>query len=450
MRFRSVLFVLLLLTRYGMAGAPVALADSSVEQTYPISATWPHGVQAYLRVETSPTVFNVLYRWGQTVPASNGAYGPNVTAPRSAWYIEYQRAGNTDIIGGVLHGNTAMVGEGLKMFHFGLAREASNGALPGSIWPFHGTAMFLAESAPALIVLEHSPVARSFARELRWESARMRLAARHLIGVVHGVGKIDDHTKNHRFYEAALALGSVGVLAEDPTLRRWSTRYAWKAIHMERPDGVMPEDGGHDSGYQALGMTYAARYLELVAAGPLRVALDAALRRGERWELSRLHVDGTVNQQGDTRTAGCRERNPKGQCKTTFYATISNALARWSVIAHLPRFQRAAYAVWLQNWKLVPGDVLPPPGLRVQPSDARLGSWLTVSGAGFQPLETVRIYFGSTFVQSIHCDQTGTFGGHSSQPNAHFSLPKVAPGTYTITAHGSMGTVRRVRVPVST
>lgn len=449
MRFRSVLILLLsLIPAIVPVTAGVVRADPSVEHAFPISTSWPPGVQAYLRVEISPTIFNVLYRWGQTVPASSGAYGANVGAPRSSWYLEDQRAGSTDVIAGVLHGNRAMVAEGLKMFRFGLDREALNGSFPGSNWPFHGTAMFLAEAAPALIVLKYSPLSRSFDSEVRRQTARMQLAARHLVQVVHGVGKIDDHTKNHRFYEAALALGSVGVLAGDPALRRWSTRYAREAIHMERADGVMPEDGGHDSGYQALGMAYAGRYLGLVATGQLRGALHSALQRGERWELSRVRADGKINQQGDTRTAGCRERNPEGQCKTTFYATIADALARWAVIAHLTRFQRAAYLVWLQNWKLVPGDVLPPPGLRVQPPDARLGSWLTVSGAGFQPLEIVRIYFGPTFEQRVHCDQTGTFGGHSSEPNAHFPLPDVAPGTHTITARGSQGTVRRTRVTI--
>lgn len=450
MRSRSLAIILGLLVAICLSPrSPIAYAGSSGEIPYPISATWPRGVQAFLRVETSPTVYNVAYRWGQIIPASNGAYGPNGTAPRSAWYIEYQRAGSTDVIAGVLHRDPAMVAEGLRIFHFGLVREAPDGSFPGSIWPFHGTAMFLAESAPALIVLKYSPLAPSFRPELEWQTERMRRAARHLVTVVHGLGNIDDATKNHRFYEAAMALGSTGVLAGDQTLVRWSSRYAWEAIHMERPDGVMPEDGGHDTGYQGLGMIHAARYLDLVAAGRLRRALYEALARGERWELSRVYANGTIDQRGDTRTAGCQERNPEGQCKTTSYATIFGALARWGVITHDSRFVRAAYNVWLQNWRHVPGDVLPPPGLHVQPAVARPGQWLTVSGAGFQPLETVRVYFGRTLEETIRCDQTGRFGGHSSQPNAHFPVPGDRAGAYTITAHGSEGTIRAARITVS-
>ncbi len=450
MRLRSAAIILaLLLTIFTAPHPRIVEASSSAEVPYPLSPSLPYGVRTFLRVETSPTVYNVLYRWGQIVPQANGAYGPNATAPRSAWYVEYQRAGAVDVIGGVLHGNTAMVAEGLKMFRFGLAREARDGSFPGSVWPFHGTAMFLAESAPALIVLKYSRLSPTFRPELVWETHRMQRAARHLIAVVHGVGKIDDPTKNHRFFEAAMALGSTGVLAGDRTLAEWSTRYAWEGIHMERPDGVMPEDGGHDTGYQGLGMIHAARYLDLVATGRLRNALYSALARGERWELSRVHGNGTIDQRGDTRTVGCQERNPEGQCKTTSYATIFGAFARWSVISHNSRFGAAAYNVWLQNWRRVPSDVLPPAGLHAQPSTVRPGQWLTVSGSGFRPLETVRLYFGGTLEETIRCDQTGQFGAHSSQPNAHFPVPPALPNTYRITARGSDGTLRDSRVTVS-
>ena len=246
-----------------------------------------------------------------------------------------------------------------------------------------------------------------------------------------------------------MALGATGVLAGDRTLRRWSSLYAAQGVRMQRPDGVMPEDGGHDTGYQALGMVHAARYLELVASGALRTSLFAALQRGEVWEASRVRADGTVNQQGDTRTSGCRERDPAGRCKTTFYAPIFDALARWSVIAGDSRYERLAYRVWLQNWQLVPGDVLPHPGLWADPQQLGSGQWLTVHGAGFQPLEVVRIYFDDRLEQTIPCDQIGSFGGHSPQPNAHFPLPAAGPGLHTITARGSFGTIRDTRITVT-
>lgn len=314
---------------------------------------WPLGVSAsaggLIHLESSPPVFDVLYKYGQVEGQPDGAYGANVHASPHAWYIEEQRAGGVDIFDGVFRSDPSLIAEGLKILHYGLAREAANGSFPGSAWPFHGTALFLSETAPALLALKHSPYESQFGSELRWETVRMRRAAHEMIALVGGPGKIDDTTKNHRYFEAAIALGAVGVLAGDKTLRQWSTIYAWHGIHMERPNGVMPEDGGHDSGYQALGMVNASRYLVLVASGSLHRALYAALAKGEAWELSRIAPDGAVNQAGDTRTVNCEEHSPSGSCKTVFYAPIFSALAHWAAITNNGRYERASYQVWLHS-----------------------------------------------------------------------------------------------------
>ena len=333
-----------------------ALALAIVPAAPSAAATSSSGLAAFVRLEESAPVFGVLYRYGKVTPAADGAYGPNVTAPRSAWFLEYQRAGSTDVIGGSLRAtpDPALVEQGLTMFHFGLAREVSDGSFPGSAWPFHGTAFFLSEAAPALILLRSSDLAPQFKSELSWEIARMRQAAYYMIHSVGGAGKIDDATKNHRWYEAAIALGAVGVLAGDRTLVHWSTLDAWRGIHMQRPDGVMPEDGGHDSGYQALGMVNASRYLALVATGSLYHSLYTALARGERWELSRVRSDGAINQAGDTRTAGCRERDPAGRCKTVFYAPIFSALAHWASISGEQRYETASRLVWQHSGYAAP------------------------------------------------------------------------------------------------
>ncbi len=319
------------------AGEPVAAAATSAAPS------------PFIRMESGTAVFDVLYRYGQNVPDARGAYGPNITAPSSAWFLEYQRAGGTDVIAGVLRHDPALIALGLKMFRFGLDRETANGAFPGSAWPFHGTAMFLSEAAPALVMLQSSSYAAQFAGDLAQDAILMKRAAHYMVQTVHGAGHIDDYVKNHRWFEAAIALGATGILAHDSVLTRWSRQYAWHGIHMQRSSGVMPENGGHDSGYQALGMVSASRYLELVATGSLYRSLYNALQRGEAWELSRISADGSVIQTGDTRTAGCREHDPAGRCKTVFYAPIFSALAHWSAISGSVHFASVAHQVWLRS-----------------------------------------------------------------------------------------------------
>lgn len=323
---------------------PAPAVDTSTAAGMTTGASSP-----FIHMESSTPVFDVLYRYGQNVPAATGAYGPNISAPRSAWYLEYQRAGGTDVIAGVLRHDPTLIAVGLRIFAFGLRRETSSGSFPGSAMPFHGTAMFLSEAAPALVMLKASSYAAQFSVDLARDTRLMQRAAHFMVRSVGGPGHIDDHVKNHRWFEAAIALGATGTLALDPQLIRWSRQYAWRGVRMQRADGIMPEDGGHDSGYQALGMVSATRYLELVATGSLAQALYAALQRGEAWELSRLRADGSVNQTGDTRTAGCKERDPAGRCKTVFYAPIFSALAHWAAITGTATYASAAHRVWLRS-----------------------------------------------------------------------------------------------------
>lgn len=403
----------------------------------------------FVKFETSTLLVNVLYRYGRTTAAANGAYDVNVHAPRSHWYMEAQRAGATDVIAGVVRGDTGLIGDGLKMFHFALAREDGNGSFPGAHWPFHGAAMFLSEAAPALLVLKSSRFASRFGGEERWQTVRMHRAAYYMVRWIGGAGRLDDATKNHRFFEAAVALEATGSLTGDGTLKRWSQSYVRGGIRMERSSGVMPEDGGHDTGYQGLGLVSATRYLALSGHGSLYDHLYAAVSRAESWLLSRVGKDGSINQSGDTRTSGCQERTPSGHCKTVAYAPIFSALARWAVLADTIRYERTAYFVWLQNWKSQPGDVLPKAGLRATPSQLNPGGWLTVSGTRFQPLETVRVYVGGTLKQTIQADQIGSFGGHSPSPNAYFKVAGLGPGVYSVTASGNFGTTRHTTIRVT-
>jgi hypothetical protein len=298
-------------------------------------------------LESSTPVVNVLYRYGQASGvAADGAYGANLRAPASAWFLEEQRAGAVDLYDGVLRDDPGLIAEGQHIFRYGLARQAANGSFPGSAWPFHGTALFLAEAAPSLIFLQQSKYAAQFALEIRWDIDRMQRAAYYMVRDVGGPGQIDDTTKNHRRFEAALALGATGILAGDRTLISWSHLYARQGVQMQWVSGIMPENGGHDSGYQSVGLSYAIRYLALVARGSLRGELVDAVSKGEAWELSRVRADGSIDQSGDRRTVNCEERSPNGECKSVFAIPIAAALARWSALSGSERYAAAADSVW--------------------------------------------------------------------------------------------------------
>lgn len=446
-----------------------AHADTSREHDYPISSSLPLTVQTFLRAETSENVFNVDYHYGRVTPAANGSYLENVGSSASNWYIEDQRYGDVDVIGGVLHDNLALIKTGLMMFDFGLDREAANGSFPGSQGLFHGVPMFLGQAGPAMLVLKdwyrEPELGHPFDSHVAWEISRMKAAARNVVQVWwNKPGHIDDGGKEERKFEAAIALLSVGVVSNSSWLQWKAATYAREAVRMTQPDGVWTEHGitnlcCYDASYQAIGLVYATRYLSLLGSGALYDAVRKSVQLGERWEFSRTHRNGTVDVAGDDRTFNgktCPESNAAGKCKILDLDAVFGALMRWGVLAKDGTYIRRAYFVWLDNWERVPGQELPAPTAFTYPKDsmtvAEIGyGWVFFVGATrFQPLEPVAVYFAKTFVGRTTSDQIGSFGGHSPVSGIKFTPPpQTRPGTYTITAQGAFGTIRKTTVRIT-
>lgn len=333
------------------------------EQPYPIPASLAPGIKSYLTVETSPDIFNVQYHYGRVTPAANGAYGPNITDPPTDWYIEDQRYGDTDVIAGILHDDVPLIKMGLRMFDFGLDREAANGSFPGSQGLFHGSAMFLAAAAPAMLVLQHwnrleSQMGKPSLSHVRWEISRMDVAATYMVDSWwNKPNHIDDSSKEERFFEGALALKATGDLAGDKFLQTRAQTYAKNGMRLTKPNGVWTENGlngrcCYDSSYQAIGLVYGTRYLELMAGTKLADRINQTVERGEKWEISRVRPDGTVISKGNSRTYGCSEQSQlTGKCKTIDLEAIFSALMRWGVLAKNQHFKDVAEKVWELNLK---------------------------------------------------------------------------------------------------
>lgn len=320
LRAMLVLVVALLLLGSNTMVATVAGAHVQQEPPIAISSSWPPGIQRFIRAEESDPMLSILYRWGLVQAGRGGCYSPNCGTSSQSWQVEWQRMGFRDVIGGVFHNDASEVETGLKIFGFAFHREASNGSFPGSTGPFHGTAMFLAEAAPALIVLKYSAMSNEFAKRVTSQSHAIRRAARYVYFHGRHIEKIDGGSTD-RFFEAALAFEASGLLSQDKKLQRWSKQYARGGIRRGRPNGRLPEWGGHDVYYQALGMVDACRYLLMMHRGPVHSSLYNVLVKGERWEAGRVGPDGTVNDAGDTRS------------KHPFPYSVVSSFARWSAIA---------------------------------------------------------------------------------------------------------------------
>ena len=82
--------------------------------------------------------------------------------------------------------------------------------------------------------------------------------------------------------------------------------------------------------------------------------------------------------------------------------------------------------------------------ISVSPSTAVRGSTVSVAGTGFQPGETISIFFGSGVVAGATADGSGTF------VNRTFVVPaNTSAGTYTVQALGSTGRIVSTQLTVT-
>jgi hypothetical protein len=453
-----------------------ASSTTTAEQPYVISSSLPLNIQSFLRMETDLNVFRIDHLYGTlTSMAKDGAYMGNPSNGKGAWEVENQRYGSVDVEYGILHyggmpGSKKILLTGLKVFDYAFRREAKNGSFPDCDGLFHGTAMFLSAAGPALILLKYWPklhvLGKKGVKHLNWEIGKAKKAAHYLIKTWWKSTKhIDDSGKEERFFEAANALESVGILAGDTKLGKDAKVYAKNGAAMTEPNGIWTEHGlgkrcCHDSSYQALGLINGLEYITLSDLDSSSKAYQA-VQRGEKWEYSRTRPDGTVNQSGDDRTGpNCPEKNSAGQCKTLDIVAVKDAIMRWGVLSGDQAFIRRAYYISLRACIERKMCVLPTPGLNdrgvsltVKQADDGAPVWL--SGAGFQPYEGITISFDGATIGTVTTDEKGTFGDikgvwTSAIPPLKVELPSsTTPGTYSFTATGDYGTTERLAITIT-
>jgi hypothetical protein len=134
----------------------------------------------------------------------------------------------------------------------------------------------------------------------------------------------------HRRYLDAAELGQTGILIGDPRLLEVSREILRDGLAFQRPDGVSPERGGHDSSYQAVGLMYACRYYQMVADPAVRGEMDPILQKGFAWMVSRIRPDGTIEEAGNTRTGPGGELSRRGKPKTVDARAAVTCLAHWA------------------------------------------------------------------------------------------------------------------------
>ncbi len=305
--------------------------------------TWHPGVRGDLAFYTSPFLATTAYRKPDAAAnqfAADGAYGPLNRAWDSThqgrWLIEEQRYASDAIIAGLITHRQDLIGNGRRIFDWGFRMEQPDG---GFNCPdrFHSASFFIEAAAHSALLLQASDMA---AQNQAWVDSiapKLNLAAHWMIDARNETpGRAHDAPYTHRFYLDAAAIGEAGVLTHDDALVKRSRAYIRDGIARQRPDGANPEKGGTDTSYHVVGLLFAMNYYSLVANDDMRAQLDPMIHRGLGWISIRIRPDGTVDQNGNTRTGFGQERGPQGNLKTMSYGSAYRAFFYWATITHNP------------------------------------------------------------------------------------------------------------------
>ena len=89
------------------------------------------------------------------------------------------------------------------------------------------------------------------------------------------------------------------------------------------PNGVNPEKGGYDVGYQIAGIRFALLYDSVCTSPELRAALTRMMAKGADFELTKMDASGTITTEGSSRMG--HENSRSGVPKVVGYKPTMQA-----------------------------------------------------------------------------------------------------------------------------
>ena len=209
---------------------------------------------------------------------------------------------------------------------------------------FADSLFWMAHLGWALRVIEGSPLAEfskpkiaALQPMIARHSAFMQEAGEHLL--VHDAGC------PNRLFIYATACGLVGERMNDGPLRDLGSRLAQRGLALQRKDGVFPEHGGFDTGYQCVSIQFLQLYIRAFPDETGEKALTCAVAV----ELPRVAPDGEVSAESNTRTGVNREVY-YGQSKGINYQSIFLGLGLYAVIHNDDAARAAAERADAFSW----------------------------------------------------------------------------------------------------
>jgi hypothetical protein len=189
-----------------------------------------------------------------------------------------------------------------------------------------GGAFFLGDACLGLLALEASPDADTVVPPAeRAEVVSRAVRATGWLATQADLLRGADAAAPNRLLFDAVTFQACGVLGATPAWRSLGADFAARAFARFDPAGYFIEGGGHDTSYQAVGISQAVNFLLAGGADP-DAATTQRLRTAAHWLAARIDAEGRLDSSGNTRTCGGGE-SFLGEAKIVSLPTVFSALA---------------------------------------------------------------------------------------------------------------------------
>lgn len=232
-----------------------------------------------------------ITRIGGAMPDQNGLVGHNRDGFKAS---AFQRGATLTLAIAAARGDRERADNCWRAVEATFAQQKAEGHFGD---PPTSVAFWLCELCRSLLVVQQSPLAGDYQARIADLRPKIRKAADWLSEQQAALIKADGDTPNRLFFSAE-AFGLAGILLQDEKLMAVGKDFLARGMKLFREeDGVFLEHDGGDSSYQAVNLL---RLQEIVIYFP-DPKLEAAIRKGLKWELTRIAPDGTVSTAGNTR-----------------------------------------------------------------------------------------------------------------------------------------------------
>ncbi|HVU86392.1 MAG TPA: hypothetical protein VHD36_03660 [Pirellulales bacterium] len=224
----------------------------------------------------------------------------------------------------------------------GFAGGGKPGDLPITVYAIRveNAYFFLQELGRALLVLQASPLAPRFQKQVEEVTPKMRRACDFIQKGYPTILPKVGHTAN-RLVIAAKAFGLCGLVLNDAQMIESAHKLLKLALERRDDEGVFIERGGRDSSYNAV-VILMGQHLSIYVPEP---ELDAAIEKAMRWERTRIKPTGEIEIEGNTRTGTGKELAGSGGIKQVNYREVSEALFYYGVLHNEPETVHLAQQV---------------------------------------------------------------------------------------------------------